>query len=347
MERNGAAMGKPVKVKKESYSFINVIAVVACLGVIVVILTVLFASYIFDRAAKPADNQSVGESSADEVSDIVSGEETSEESQDNSHDETSSETSTVIPSGYTTVTLNQTDIRKGDLIIVNNDKQYDFSVENPLVSIYENRSKNYKLIDGSLQIAEKLMPVLNQMLDDLYNAVGSNALTITAAYRTKAEQQSAYDQGKDTAVGGGSDLHTGLSFRCTIYPATEGSLTEGKFLWLAENCKNYGFVLRYPAGKESITGFAASSSSFRYVGKPHAHLMTLNDYCLEEYVDFVKRFSFDNQYRVDVDGVTYAIYYCQASTSGTTTVKIPEGAEYTISGDNSAGFIVTAIINQG
>ena len=343
-------MGKPVKVKKNNYNSINIIAVIACLGVIVVILTVLFASYILDKTSRPADNQSDTESSVSEISDESN--DISDQSADISQEENSADTSGEIsnevsqPENFIYVTLDEKDIRRGDLIIVNNDKQYDFSQDTPLVNIYDHRSKNYKLSDSNLLISERIMTELNSMLDGLYEATNSTALTITAAFRTKKDQQEFYDNGKDTAVGGGSDLHTGLSFRCTVYPSSEGSLTEGKFLWLAENCRSYGFVLRYPQGKESLTGYSASPSFFRYVGKPHAYLMTLNDYSLEEYVDFVKRFSFENQYRVTHEGVSYAIYYCPAAASGQTQVKIPEGAEYTVSGDNSSGFIITAIINS-
>ncbi|MDD4125132.1 MAG: D-alanyl-D-alanine carboxypeptidase family protein [Eubacteriales bacterium] len=340
-------MGKPVKVKKDNYNFINIIAVIACLSVIVVILTVLFASYIFDKTSEPAGEQSRVESSAEDSSAASSEDEGSDQSEDSSESDTVSDTSSEVsdPGGYVYVPFEFNAIHSGDLIVVNNDYQYDFNQNAPLVSIYENRTGNYKLIDGSLKISSSIITSLNEMLDGLYGAVGSNSLTLTVAYRDSAEQQAVYDQGKDTAIGGGSDLHTGLSFKCTVYPSSDGSLTEGKFLWLAENCKYYGFVLRYPEGKTSITDYDASPNFFRYVGKPHAYLMTLNQYCLEEYIDFCRRFSYENQYKVEYDGVKYAIYYCEAASSGITQVKIPEGAEYTVSGDNSSGFIVTVTLS--
>ncbi|NCU27652.1 hypothetical protein EOM86_13205 [Candidatus Nomurabacteria bacterium] len=275
-----------VKVKKDNYSFINIIAVIACLGVIVVIITVLFASYIFDRTAQPTGEQSLTNESSDMNSSESSADEKSSDQSSGEVSQTEFSSEVSESENFTYVPVEHDAIYRGNLIVVNNNNQYDFTKGTPLESIYEKRTGNYKLIDGSLKISPIAITSLNKMLDDLYQAVGLNSLTLTAAYRDEAEQQTAYEQGKDTAVGGGSDLHTGLSFRCTIYPTSDGSLSEGKFLWLAENCKYYGFVLRYPEGKNSITNYAASVNFFRYVGEPHAYLMALNNYCLEEYTDF-------------------------------------------------------------
>ncbi len=344
---NNAKVKVKVKVKKDNYNFINIVAVIACLGVIVVILTVLFASYIFDRSSQTDGQSSAEESPAESSGDELSSDDSTDASPgESSADESGMDASTEASAdgSFSIVALDREEIRRGTLIIVNGDNPYDFSRETPLVGIYEKRTQNYKLIDGSLKIAPDVMDRLNEMLDGLYGAVNLNSLTLTAAYRDKTAQQAAYDQGKDTAAGGYSDLHTGYSFKCTIYPTSDGSLTEGKFLWLAENCKYYGFVLRYPEGKSSITGTSAASNFFRYVGEPHAYLMALNDYCLEEYVDFCKRFSYENQYKIEYDGIKYAIYYAEASLSGVTEIKVPEGCEYVVSGDNSSGFIITAVM---
>lgn len=45
----------------------------------------------------------------------------------------------------------------------------------------------------------------------------------------------------------------------------------------------HGFVLRYPAGKEAVTGIAHEPWHFRYVGVPHAARMVAAGQCLEEY----------------------------------------------------------------
>ena len=59
-----------------------------------------------------------------------------------------------------------------------------------------------------------------------------------------------------------------------------GKTAAGK--WLAENSYKYGFVLRYPAGKETITSIEFEPWHFRYVGVDAATFMVQNDICLEE-----------------------------------------------------------------
>lgn len=56
---------------------------------------------------------------------------------------------------------------------------------------------------------------------------------------------------------------------------------EGK--WLARNASLCGFILRYPKGKENITGFPYEPWHIRYVGIPLAYYLTMSGMTLEEY----------------------------------------------------------------
>ncbi len=56
-------------------------------------------------------------------------------------------------------------------------------------------------------------------------------------------------------------------------------------IWLRRNCWKYGFVMRYPRGKEDITGYSYESWHFRYVGKADAKEMTEERVTLEEYLN--------------------------------------------------------------
>ena len=55
------------------------------------------------------------------------------------------------------------------------------------------------------------------------------------------------------------------------------------FAWLRDHCAEYGFILRFPTGKEDITGVMNEGWHFRYVGKEAAQYMTENDLTLEEF----------------------------------------------------------------
>ncbi len=57
------------------------------------------------------------------------------------------------------------------------------------------------------------------------------------------------------------------------------------YKWLIENCADYGFILRFPEGKEDITGVVYEAWHFRYVGKDAAEYIMKNALCLEEYLE--------------------------------------------------------------
>lgn len=61
------------------------------------------------------------------------------------------------------------------------------------------------------------------------------------------------------------------------------------FRWLIENCADYGFILRFPKGKESITGVIYEPWHYRYVGVEAARAIMENDLCLEEYLEQTKQ----------------------------------------------------------
>ena len=57
--------------------------------------------------------------------------------------------------------------------------------------------------------------------------------------------------------------------------------------WLKEHSKEYGFILRYPKGKEYITGIDYEPWHFRYVGKDAATIIMDNGITLEEFVESI------------------------------------------------------------
>jgi len=88
---------------------------------------------------------------------------------------------------------------------------------------------------------------------------------------------------------GYSEHQTGLAFdigekgKEDLWLTEEFGETEaGK--WLVENAQNYGFILRYPHGKEAITGYMYESWHFRYVGVELATKIKQANVTLEEYL---------------------------------------------------------------
>jgi D-alanyl-D-alanine carboxypeptidase len=87
-------------------------------------------------------------------------------------------------------------------------------------------------------------------------------------------------------VPGSSEHQIGLAIDiiCDGYSNLDegfGDTAAGK--WLAANSYKYGFILRYPLGKEDITSIEFEPWHFRYVGVDAATFISENDICLEEF----------------------------------------------------------------
>ena len=90
------------------------------------------------------------------------------------------------------------------------------------------------------------------------------------------------------AVPGTSEHELGLA--ADIYSSENMDLDESQVntftqQWLMEHCWEYGFVLRYPNGKSSITGIIFEPWHYRYVGRKYAEKIQKAGVCLEEYLD--------------------------------------------------------------
>lgn len=144
---------------------------------------------------------------------------------------------------------------------------------------------------------------LGQMLSAAI-ADGLSNFQISSAYRTYSEQQKLVDNSvakyqknnpdwsrdrclsatyNTVAPAGTSEHQTGLAFDITVPNVSFTGTAQQK--WLHEHCAKYGFVVRFTADKQKLTGFVAESWHFRYVGVEAAQTMTQNNWCLEEYVE--------------------------------------------------------------
>lgn len=65
----------------------------------------------------------------------------------------------------------------------------------------------------------------------------------------------------------------------------EGQARTDENIWLRQHCAEYGFILRYPEGKEDITGISYELWHFRYVGVEAEEYIIGNDITLEEYLE--------------------------------------------------------------
>ncbi len=83
-----------------------------------------------------------------------------------------------------------------------------------------------------------------------------------------------------------SEYPTGLSIDFSHEGLTnEEFQNSAQYIWLNENAANFGFVLRYPKGKEDITGKSFTPWHFRYIGIEAALEVKQDGLALEEFLD--------------------------------------------------------------
>lgn len=246
---------------------------------------------------------------------------------------------------YQTVTLAPSAITQGDLILVNSSHVYTFPTTNShLVNIYHSQLQaktygEYFLVkDGSIMMDLDAYGAMTKMLTAFAEQSGLPYVQVSDAYRS-SEQQAAKN---NSTKPGYSDHHTGLCMALNVHKGgkTYELSSDEAYNWIYDNCYKYGFVVRYPAGKEAQTGVSNYTECFRYVGAAHAYVMMMSNWCLEEYVANIRAYTQASPMKVVMDGASYDIFYVAAS-GAETMISLPEGANYTISGDNVGGFIVT------
>lgn len=291
----------------------------------------------------------------------VKGDFSSIDQQNSSDDTISSSSMGENSSGdsiYVSEAVDNDKVYQGSLIVVNNDTEYKWN-DDGLKSIIEVRDDDgtdcYSVMDNNVKARKAAASAANSMLKAFNKETGHTDIRIDSAYRSVSEQESIYDSADDKSTAskpGYSDYHTGYSIDLNIVDDEGNSLDfdgTGDYEWFGNNSYKYGFVLRFPEGKEDITGQSYRPWHFRYVGKVHAAYMHEKNLCLEEYVNELKSYPYDGNHfeTTDSDGKRYEIYYFAADTStAMTSVAVPAGYEYSISGNNSDGFIVTVSLDK-
>lgn len=120
-------------------------------------------------------------------------------------------------------------------------------------------------------------------ISDNYSGFRSYA-TQAQLYQSYVNQEGQAAADRYSARPGYSEHQTGLAFDVI---GTDGQLVEdaGAAQWLLDYAPDYGFVVRYPRGKESVTGYMHEEWHLRYIGK-EAKEIAASGLTLEEYYGF-------------------------------------------------------------
>lgn len=180
------------------------------------------------------------------------------------------------------------------MILVNKENPVDENfVPQDLVkleSVATNRSAEWQVM------TREAADAFNKLAEDA-KALGYEILATTAyrSYNFQSYLYNSYVQRDGQAAAdtysarpGKSEHQTGLATDVTSpsvnYDLTSsfGETPEG--IWLAENCYKYGFILRFPAGKEEITGYIYEPWHIRYVGQQEAKKIYASGLAFEEYI---------------------------------------------------------------
>lgn len=154
-------------------------------------------------------------------------------------------------------------------------------------------------LSNGVLVDERIYPDLQQMFDDmradgLSPVVGEGYRTHQAQENMMADKVNMYiEQGyskkdadkqarKWVAEPGTSEHELGLALDINAVDSTDAW---DVYTWLADNAYKYGFILRYPSGKEEITGIDYEPWHYRYVGKEAALNIYQQDVTLEEYLE--------------------------------------------------------------
>lgn len=137
-------------------------------------------------------------------------------------------------------------------------------------------------------------PVANAALQQLFADAKTEGLNlfVRSGFRSYSTQKNLYNNyvkrdgqaaaDRYSARPGHSEHQTGLAF--DINKANSSFAGSPEANWLAANCYKYGFIIRYPEGKESITGYIYEPWHIRYLGVETATAVYNSGLCLEEYL---------------------------------------------------------------
>ena len=137
------------------------------------------------------------------------------------------------------------------------------------------------------------------------NAAGYTDVSVTSAYRSYEEQESLYYSYVQSEMSSGlseeeamaqvdtysarpgtSEHQTGLCCDMHNLPSADQSFADQPvYSWLKENAWKFGFIERFPKGKDEITGYSFEPWHYRFVGRKAAAAIYSRGITLEDYLE--------------------------------------------------------------
>ena len=160
------------------------------------------------------------------------------------------------------------------------------------------------IVNKTFPLPKDYAPGPSQEAEDAFYAMAGAAwadgigLWQNSGYRGYAEQDALFCEYADmnglaeadtySARPGHSEHQTGLAY--DVNTANYGFVGTAEAYWIEQHCAEFGFIVRYPQGKEKITGYDYEPWHIRYVGVELAQKLQATGQCLEEYLNITSKY---------------------------------------------------------
>ena len=228
---------------------------------------------------------------------------------------------------FTDYTLEAEDVNTGNLVLADKEHKYSYEFSDSDLEPWGayrdehcEKNENNKNINGyymndksAMKLKKEAMAAAHNMLVDAEAAVKKDDILIAFTY--------GYNEKNS------EEFNTALMFTLANY---DGDTIDAEYTkWLDANATSYGFV-------KTLEGAA-----YRYVGVEHAKYMADQKLTLADYIAYLKENTNHEKglQLTGADGETYYVYYVTAKSGD--SIKVPAKGDYTISGTNEGGVIVT------
>lgn len=264
---------------KRSHTVGQVVLSVAALFLVVIFLVVLCTDPLGNNGCGPSESMMTsGDAPETADSDVSQSNDASSDTAADTSDQTSGSTAnnTTTSSDWRLLLVNSThplaDDYSVDLTELRNGQSVDTRILSDLQEMFDAaRSEDiYPIVSDAYRTREDQQTLMDDVIQN-YEDEGYSSEEASS----KAEQV--------IAKPGTSEHETGLAIDIAgddDYDQDTDSVLE----WMNSNAYKYGFILRYPSGKESVTGAEAENDHYRYVGKEAAKVIHDQGICLEEYL---------------------------------------------------------------
>lgn len=235
-----------------------------------------------------------------------------------------SEPSAPGPMGTKVQRMTYMEMASGDLVLVNEDYGYPAGMAGT-TTLHDKASQLYHVEDIQVSVQPHVVEPLNGWIGAFSAETGNREVMVRSIPQ-------------DSQL---PELHTGLTVALDTYHIETTMDGDEVYEQLAQTAWQYGFVRRWTADKTEVTGIPEQKWHFRYVGVPHSVIMTEEELCLEEYLEYLREYTLEKgALEAEYDGVQYEVYFCEGLE-----ITVPLNRQYTVSGNNVDGFIVTVEMN--